>query len=237
MATREETIQDLKKRLARMKHEIFRLEAGKACINAGNRYQVHHTKQATAETHLFALKTPDSAVEMLWGIYDGPEGILRWKRREGYGQPPRILNGSPGNQHAMCTPIIEVAADGKTARALWMMFAYYGECWAGGQFAMDFIQEDGVWKVWRYNTGGLLYAPFAVGWHKENMGVITRMNEGESKLPPEERTNRPPSYKWMWTPDAIFQNIPPVPLPYETWDDSLACIPVIGREWKLEKFE
>lgn len=229
-----DVIKQLKERVAALKHEVERLEAAKACVNAGNRYQVHHTKQAVEETHLFALKTPGGAVEMLWGIYDNPEGILRWKRSEGYGELPRPVRGDPGNQHAMCTPIVEVAKDGKTAQALWLMFAYYGEAWAAGQFAMDFIKEGDEWKVWRYNTGGLIFSAFAKGWHKENLKVLNDYIERDRG---EFKVDRPPSFPFMWTKDTIFQNIPAIPEPYETWNDAQACIPVVGRKWKIEKFE
>jgi hypothetical protein len=231
MADRDETIQDLRKRLAKLKREVERLEAVKACINVANRYQVHHNKQSVAETHLFALKTPGTRVEMLWGIYDEPEGVLRWKRSEGYGRKSQPLGRTPGNQHAMTTPIIEVAKNGQTARGLWLMFAYYGASWAAGQFAMDFIKEDGEWKIWHYNTGGLIFSLFEEGWTKQN-AIPEHMLKGHPK---EELPDRPASYPWMWSSEATFQNIPPVPLPYETWDESLACIPAPGEKWDISE--
>jgi hypothetical protein len=117
------------------------------------------------------------------------------------------------------------------------MFAYYGPNWAAGQFAMDFIKEDGEWKIWRYNTTGLIYSPFEKGWVVENKrpGGMDRRVVGLSSGDIEP--TRPPSWYWMWGPEEYFQNIPPVPEPYETWDDSLACIPVPGNKWKIEKFE
>jgi hypothetical protein len=144
----------------------------------------------------------------------------------------------------MTTPIIEVAEDGKTAKGLWIMIGSEGPNWAAGQFAFDFIKEDGVWKIWKYNTTGLICSPFDKGWHVENNfpgppddddGGM-EMTEGATP-PMSPPVDRPPSYRWMWGPDEIFQNIPPVPLPYKTWDDSLACVPVPGRQWELEKFD
>jgi hypothetical protein len=242
MAQREETVDRLKERVAKLEAEIERAESVRDCRNVGNKYQMYHWEKTYSEAHLFALKTPDVRVEMLWGIYDGPGSVIKWKTGEGYGMAPIPIgaipaNPHPGNHHAMGTPIIEVAKDGKTARGLWLMFAYYNVCWAAGQFAMDFIKEDGEWKVWHYNTTGLIYTPFEKGWHVANREVLERMQEMNEQRPIEERPDRPASYAWMWGPDEYFQNIPPVPEPYESWDESLACIPEPGREWEIKKFK
>jgi hypothetical protein len=234
-------LQELEKEMQQLELETARRQAVLACSNLMNKYQFYHLRgMRTEETHLFALKTPGTCVEMLWGIYDGPEGVLRWKSMEGYGKPRKETKGL-FPLYLMTTPIIEVAKDGKTAKGLWLMYGartfkpvQEDESkinWVAGQFAMDFIQEDGEWKIWKYNTTGLIYSPFKVGWHKENKIPDEMLKE----LPDQYKPDRPASYPWMWNPKEKFQNIPPVPLPYETWDDSLACVPVPGRSWDIKK--
>ena len=79
--------------------------------------------------------------------------------------PPR--NPSP------YTPIIEVAKDLKTARALWLspgllnrrddsgkLYARRG--WA--KYAADFIKEDGEWKFWHLHVDPTFRTPFDKGW-------------------------------------------------------------------------
>jgi hypothetical protein len=230
--------------LEKARLEVERAQAVTACENLMNKYQMYHMKwMRTEETHLFALNSPGACVEMLWGIYDEPESVLRWKKMEGYGQPPHkgVLA-----LHCMTTPIIEVAGDGQTAKGLWLMFgaetgALPGDekpraNWGVGQFAMDFIKENGEWKIWKYNTTGLIFSPFEKGWHVDN-GNVPDMLKSDFERPDEFKPDRPASYNWLWSPDDFFQNIPPIPLPYETWDDSLACIPVPGEQWVIEKFE
>jgi hypothetical protein len=236
-------VQLLKEKVAKSKLEMERAQAYNACENLMNKYQFYHMRgMRTEETMLFALNSPGACVEMLWGIYDEPEGVLRWKKSEGYGQP-RQKGAFP--MHCMTTPVIEVAKDGQTARGLWLMIgAESGRMpgdtetkanWAAGQFAMDFIKENGEWKIWKYNTTGLIYSPFEKGWHVENAEVLKKMQSMER--PEEYKPDRPASYPWMWDPNEHFQNIPPVPLPYETWDDSLACIPVPGAQWEIKNFD
>jgi hypothetical protein len=195
----------------------------------------------TEATSLFALKTPDVRVEMLWGTYDGPESVMRWRRSEGHGKPPRK---GIFPLHCTATPIVEVAKDGETARGLWLMIgadtvkepngkvqAY----WAAGGFAMDFIKEDGEWKIWKYFTKGLTrLAPFEIGWHKQNetRAQLEEDIEKAMKETGDRRPDRRPTYPWMATKGEWQENIPPIPLPYEKWDDSLACIPAPGKSWK-----
>jgi hypothetical protein len=63
------------------------------------------------------------------------------------------------------------------------------------------------------------------------------MTEMDQERPEAERADRPSSYPWMWGPEEYFQNIPPVPEAYETWDDDLACIPGPGKSWEVKQFE
>jgi hypothetical protein len=236
MAKANDNIQELEKRVAKFERDVERAEAVRECINAANRYQVCHRRNMNTERTLeFALKTPGTAVEMLWGTYDEPDAVIRWSIAQGMGQLPGKLTGNRGSQHAICTPIVEVAGDCKTAKGLWLLFAYYGGAWAAGQFAMDFIKEDGKWKVWKYNTTGLIYSQFEKGWLKQN-GRPKGMDD-RTTAKGDIEPSRPPTWYWMWGPDQYFQNIPMVPEPYETWDDSLACIPPPGRQWKIEKFD
>jgi len=243
----DDDVQALKKEMAAVNLRLERLKAADECENLMDKYQYYHMRgMRTEETHLFALKTPGSCVEMLWGIYDEPEGVLRWKRSEGYGKPQQA-GGFP--LHCMTTPIIEVAKDGETARGLWLMLgAESGKMpgdkeakanWACGRFAMDFIKEDGEWKIWKYNTTGVLLAPFEKGWMNDNMKRedLDRMIKGAAEDKGDRRPDRPPSYPWMANAGEHQEDIPPVPYPYETWDDSLACIPAPGKKWKKEHSE
>lgn len=209
-------IQQIKKEIADLRREVERAHAVTACENLMNKYQYYHMRgMRTEETHLFALKSPGACVEMLWGIYDEPEGVLRWKRFEGYGRPKTLAIVGGLWMHGMCTPIIEVAKDGKTARGLWMMIGSETMIregneaivpqgtdavanWGFGQFAMDFIKEDGEWKIWKYNTTGLVMCPYDKGWAIANMPLT---GEGVTRpdVTDEYKPDRPASYPYMWS--------------------------------------
>ena len=100
-------IQQVEAEIRRLELESARVHARTACENLMNKYQYYHMRcMRTEETELFALKTPGACVEMLWGIYDEPEGVLRWKKSEGYGKPPAIFSPhmTRGNTVPMAVP-------------------------------------------------------------------------------------------------------------------------------------
>jgi hypothetical protein len=238
----DDEVQALRKEVASLNFEIARVRAADECENLMDKYQYFHMRgMRTEETALFALKTPGVRVEMRWGIYDEPEGVMRWRKSEGHSKP-RPKDVFP--LHCMATPVIEVAKDGETVRGQWRMIgsetvtepdgktkAY----WAAGRFAMDFVKEDGEWKIWKYNTTGLVMAPFEKGWIKANMTLpeLEEQIEKAMKEKGDRKPDRRPSFPFTSSKGEQSEDIPPIPLPYETWDESLACVPEPGRKWVL----
>jgi hypothetical protein len=81
--------------------------------------------------------------------------------------------------HMLTTPIIEVAGDGKTAKGIWMSFGNVTDeamrpedgnipQWAEEKYAMDFIKEDGKWKIWHLRTYVEFNSPFQKSWTELN---------------------------------------------------------------------
>ena len=86
-----------------------------------SRYEYFHTADMQEETvELYAQKAPDVSAEIAnWGVYEGIEGIKRLfigLHRQG---GEEALVGSM-HMHTLTTPVIEVAEDGKTAKAVWI---------------------------------------------------------------------------------------------------------------------
>jgi hypothetical protein len=50
-------------------------------------------------------------------------------------------------EHCLTSPVIQVAKDGKTAKAIWFSPGVEGNQWAYGKYAIDFVKEDGQWKI------------------------------------------------------------------------------------------
>jgi hypothetical protein len=58
--------------------------------------------------------------------------------------------------HMLATPVIVVAGDGQTAKAVWQSFGNVSGTnmaqWTEEKYGMDFIKEDGKWKIWHLRT-------------------------------------------------------------------------------------
>jgi hypothetical protein len=176
---------------------------------------------------MFALKTPGVRVEMMWGIYDGPEGI----RKLFSGGVHKEMLGVPGNMKPgvmvvlpNSNPVIEVAGDGKTAKAIWICFGHetlpgsdgkLQAYWAYAKRAADFIKEDGVWKIWHYRVYGGFMTPLGKSW-------VEGFEHRDVKFPEEYNPDRPPTSNWMYKPDMPVVHEPLPPEPYETFDEKTA---------------
>lgn len=64
--------------------------------------------------------------------------------------------------HSLTTPLIEVAADGKTAQGMWYSLGQVTNAgpdgtasgsWMHERYAVDFIKEEDGWKIWHFFVG------------------------------------------------------------------------------------
>ncbi|RCX16051.1 SnoaL-like protein [Anaerobacterium chartisolvens] len=107
-----------------------------------------------------------------FGVFDGPKGIekffVEWHHSmEGDGKGMFAL-------HLLTTDIVEVAADGKTARGLWLSPGAEGRkdagtkepeaFWVWGMYAIDFIKVNGEWKFWHFRIPHLLLCDYHHSW-------------------------------------------------------------------------
>jgi hypothetical protein len=94
--------------------------------------------------------------------------------------------------HYVTTPLIEVAADGKTAKGLWVMsgvesgvtdleaakqapdFMFEKDVLVDGKrvwmhtvlvkYGVDFLKQDGQWKIWHFHCFEIARSPHGIGW-------------------------------------------------------------------------
>jgi len=134
--------------------------------------------------------------------------------------------------HTNCTPFIIVASDGKTAKGTWESPGFVtalenGEVkclWMWERFAVDFIKEDGKWKIWHFNSMIQFATPYEKSWAQtafESMVIKRRMDMGGEPEPPSPRIfNRTYNPKELCGP--LTPDFPPQPVPYETFDETFS---------------
>ncbi|MGD9209481.1 MAG: nuclear transport factor 2 family protein [Desulfobacteraceae bacterium] len=203
---------------------IMQLDAKSKIENIMGRYAFYLTAAKYHDISNLFTKRDDSRVEMNWGVYDGPEGIKRC-----YDNYHTDCISGPGLMavHALTTPVIEVAGDLKTAKAVFVspghitgdMFSAKKEFkahWAWMRYGLDFINEDGEWKIWHLHVYGQFMVPVGQSW--VDLGDAHDM----PPFPPEYAPDRPPTYSWAYSTKVKTELVPKPPLPYETFDEAKA---------------
>lgn len=166
---------------------------------------------------LFARKQPDVRVYFgEQGYFEGPDAPDRaWGNFE---------EGRVGFMalHAPICPVIEVAGDGKTAKGVWIGLGLLAGSfrdeskpsgrWEWDKYGIDFIKEDGKWKIWHHHIYRLLH-----GW-----GIDEKWAEQFDKPEPEMgmKMDGLPVDDNPYRPDTAQRLVPKPPEPYETWSDT-----------------
>jgi hypothetical protein len=77
----------------------------------------------------------------------------------------------PGGLHTQLVmrPLVNVSADGQTAKGRWWQFSMTGQHgvkaeWAGGIFENKYVRERGVWKIARLRYNPIFAGPYETGW-------------------------------------------------------------------------
>ena len=217
-------------RAAELSQRLARVEAVQEIQNVMGRYSYWHTADMHRECmDLFALNTPGVRAEMMWGVYEGAAGIERlypgWHTHLG-----EEARAGQLHMHTLTTPVIEVAADLRTARATWispghetMSPAEGGGTarahWAWCKYGCDFVTEDGRWKIWHLHVYGIFFTPYGQSWADPGDSSPVVDPPG---FPAELGPDRPPTTRWMYRPDQVYVNEPAPPEPYVSFDESTA---------------
>jgi hypothetical protein len=156
--------------------------------------------------------------------------------------------------HATTTPVIEVAGDGDTAKGVWIMagtesgltdaevaksspdFMYSaGEVqgkkvwahWVWCKYAIDFLRQDGEWRIWKFRCYELARAPFEENWvsfGEKNQAAfdLDLMYFGDDGRPVfMPAADEPVSAESHPYSPATVQQLDPVPpTPYESFTDT-----------------
>jgi hypothetical protein len=212
-------------KLTALLHEAERLEAVQACRNLMGKYSYYHTAFRNLEYVELWAKRDDTMLTMPFGIFDGWEGVRRcYVEMHGDRSIPEDAEQLKGLMmvHAMDTEVIEVAADGMTAKAAFISPGHETAptpgkekgAWCWGKYEVDFIKEDGVWKFWHMVLYPVFLTPVDRSWGMPTLDEL----DGPKETPnmPCDRSLEKPF--WEYNKDAVYPfDEPRLPLPYETF--------------------
>lgn len=120
------------------------------------------------------------------------------------------------------TPLIEVAFDGQTAKGMWYVYGSTTEvystgpkaAWNFGRCAVDFVKEDGVWKIWHMTMFTDIQCPVGGNWGKDKMYP----HEGVEIPEPTVKEH----YYTGYGDDFLSLVEPPLPEPYDTFANTFS---------------
>ena len=142
-----------------LEQKLCKLEAQEACRNLMGRYSYYRTAFQNKEMVELWAKRDDDRLVMPFGKFVGWEAVRHcYVDLHGDRSNPADLDELRGLMmiHLMNTEIIEVAADGKTAKGVWLspgtetapQTGKEKGAWCWGKYEVEFIKEDGIWKFW-----------------------------------------------------------------------------------------
>jgi len=151
----------------------------------------------------------------------------------GAGGPPAPM-AATGNfsMRTLTTPIIEIAGDGKTAKAWWYTIGWSSGAqgdkgtaeWSFERYGIDFVKEDGTWKIWHFHVYNDFDTPYEKNWVQNALdtkragGVTT-----SAQHPDYAKYFEPTVFHHSYDPKVDNNPAdPPVPVPYCHFSDTFS---------------
>ncbi len=123
------------------------------------------------------------------------------------------------------TFVIEIAGDGQTAKGLWSLHGTYADMtpsgpvsyWDWGYYCVDFLPEDGTWKIWHMQDLKDINSPTGGDWAAEPLTFPEDPHFAPLKDFRFPAPNVPVQLRSSYYPGRPFTESPPLPEPYETF--------------------
>jgi hypothetical protein len=146
------------------------------------------------------------------GVYVGKAHIRGLLIRQGGGHPGPGLPYGQFNHHMQLQPVIDIAADGHTAKGRWRELALLGQfhqyaAWGDGIFENEYVKDGGVWKIQKVRFYPNFVAPYKGGWAKLQPVTGDWKSDTAKAMP----ADRPPTasykpYPENYTPPFHYKN-------------------------------
>ena len=206
-------------------------------------------KDADLFPDLWSQKAKDVCLGLNHGWYVGAEAICgyynsihrrnelvaaslqkRFPEELGQKTPEEIFGIGTFRVLPVSCPVIEIAADGKTAKGLWYCQGSHAQVlgcgptsnWTWGYYAADFIREGDAWKIWHLQYTNDVDSTCGKSWGKPfeplpQLPEFAELADYELPAPTVETCLRK-----AYAPDRVLTPAPPCPVPYATFADTFS---------------
>jgi len=207
-----------------MSLEFERLTAARTCENLAGSFSYLFSANRMQEVSDLFAHTESDRITMPYGVYKGADAADRCFMQD----MVDIDDPDPARHEElkgrmiipdMCTGIVEVAGDGKTAKGLWNSPGLEAHSkdgkgqgwWNWSKFAMDFILTEQGWKIWHFGRYLYFSTEYLKSWAKSPKHIFA---------PAHLTIDEPAPEQYYYTPDAVYPDEePPIPMPYDTWSE------------------
>lgn len=197
-------------------------------MSAYQHYQFGHAFDKV--TALFALDDPDVREELApAGAWIGGKKVAAFFATQDRAVKQHQRAGEM-HEHVMDTPVIEIATDGLTARA---MFDSPGTetdqtkgSWGWIKYGVDLKKEGDTWKILHNTVYGVTFNPYEQSWSRfggfppmpemteEQKAALAASGSSGSAGPP---VDRPALVRWVYDGKGYPPPNPIPPQPYAKW--------------------
>ena len=150
-----------------------------------------------------ALFTDNATLEIAGrGLFVGKARISEYLHGLGEMEYGRLYN------HMQLQPVINLAADGLSAKARWRSFMQVGRLgkearWGDAIYENEYAKDNGVWKISKLHSFITFYVEFEQGWNK---GGVSLPQPFENSNPDAEATVKYGAFPEVFLPPYHYKN-------------------------------
>jgi hypothetical protein len=144
----------------------------------------------------------------------------------------KIYGAGAYNSKPISTGVIEIAGDEETAQGLWysrgsmikLTEAGTVSYWTWGVYAVDFVRENGAWKLWHLKYLEDICCPSGQSWGAPNheYPAVPGFEDAQAIY---QDIPEPDEAVCLWEqyhPNRPFTKLPPFPMPYEHFQEEIS---------------
>lgn len=196
---------------------VWDVEEIKKLANKRVYYQANQWRERELDELWTGTRKDTASFGANTGYYVGLDSIRAWYTAQAGGTGTLV-------SRPISTGLVELAGDGATAKGLWYCIGQETvpgrALWITGKVAMDFVKEDGGWKIWHVveandlsGGAGENYSAGSPYWEPETDPVVRAFGTPDVAV-----LTHDPNFNW-------WDDYPAMPQPYETWSDELSYGP------------
>ena len=166
------TVQELEAKVKMLENKVRTLEDTEAIKKLQRAYGYYLEHWMAEDVIDLFSDSPEAVLRIAAGEYHGKESIRRFFRHGKENTPiPKADNGEFLHQVMQLSGIVDVAADGKTAKGRWYGFGAnafpipggkVNPGWMNGVYEVEYIKESNIWKMLKVRWCMTFHAPWTL---------------------------------------------------------------------------